>query len=92
MKKWDIWTEGYRATGEDCSAAYQGSVEAETFVDACRLKFGHLDYFEVREPIEITSESARLGLARMGLNQDTSCHLWICRLFDNEADARKRNG
>lgn len=91
-KMYQVWTEGYRATGEHGIATYHGECRAESFIDACKRILGHLDCFEVREPIEVTSETARLGMARMGLNQETVCFLWVSRCFDNEADASKSFG
>lgn len=91
-KMYQVWTQGYRATGEHGTATYHGECYAENFVEACKRILGHDKSFEVREPIEVTSESARLGMARMGINQETVCFLWVCRCFDNEADARKSFG
>lgn len=92
MQKFEIWAQGYRATGEHSTAQFYGVIEAENFVEACKKRFEGDPSFSVEEPIEITSETARLGLKRMGINQETRCYLWICRLFDNETDARKAWG
>ena len=35
MKVYDIWSEGYAATGESGSAWYVGRVYAESFKEAC---------------------------------------------------------
>jgi hypothetical protein len=49
MKTFDIWAEGFRATGESGGATYFGTAEAPTFKDACILLFeGRTDrvYFD----------------------------------------------
>jgi hypothetical protein len=35
MKHFDVWIEGYRATGQSAGASYLGSAEANTFEEAC---------------------------------------------------------
>lgn len=35
MPKFQIWSEGYKATGEAQKACPQGSVEANSFQEAC---------------------------------------------------------
>lgn len=35
MKTFDIWIEGYSATGESGKAQYKGSYQGITFQDAC---------------------------------------------------------
>ena len=35
MKTWEIWSEGYIATGNCSTATYHGSIEASTFQEAC---------------------------------------------------------
>lgn len=34
---WQVWAEGYRATGEVGTATYVGEVLASSFEEACRL-------------------------------------------------------
>lgn len=46
MKKWDIWAEGFRATGEGSGATCMArGVEAESFEEACRKYFKDDPYF-----------------------------------------------
>lgn len=35
MKEWEIWAEGYRATGEHSKAVFIGIAWADTFDEAC---------------------------------------------------------
>lgn len=35
MPKFEVWVEGYRATGDSGTAMYWGTFEAENFDDAC---------------------------------------------------------
>ena len=37
MRVWEIWCEGWRATGGEGGAYHVANVEAETFQDACDL-------------------------------------------------------
>ncbi len=36
MRMWDVWSEGYAATGEHAGAMYHGRWPGETFVEAAR--------------------------------------------------------
>lgn len=88
MKEWEIWSEGYRATGEHGTATYEGKWEGETFDDAVGKyvyikDLGHL------------YESGKRFLPRNedGIMKEVAVHrIWGCRLFDNEADARASFG
>ena len=35
MKEWEIWIEGYAATGEHSTASFEGNAFGETFDEAC---------------------------------------------------------
>ena len=73
---YEIWREGYSATGNEERAEKLGEADGQTFEDACksfvRAHPGLVDTFKIRN--------------------DGHPYLWICRLFDNEADARKSCG
>lgn len=82
MKKFDIWEEGYCCTGESGKAhCLAKDVEGEDFFDAVEKWYNNLpnpkDYGELR-------------ISHSGT--DTDARIWGCRLFDNEADARKSFG
>lgn len=36
MNKWQVWTEGYMATGESGKAIFHGEFDGETFRDAVK--------------------------------------------------------
>lgn len=73
MKTWQIWSEGYAVTGQSGEAHVHGSVEADTFNDAClTLAKRDSEFAQYFDPQKMT--------------------FWGCRLFDNEADARKSFG
>ena len=40
MKVFEIWSEGFIATGDSGPATYHGTQVAETFRQACKLFFG----------------------------------------------------
>jgi hypothetical protein len=73
MPLYEVWAEGYAATGEHGTASYVGSVEASSFEEACRL---------LHDPA---------GYGALGEVGGRPAY-WGCRLFDNEADARKSFG
>ena len=97
MKEYEIWSEGYAATGERGTAHYYGKAMGETFEEACK---------NFRYPEDIWAPSFTPGpnlgrkiVVQKGetLKLDEGGHypypsIWACRLFDNEADARKSFG
>ena len=40
MKKFEVWSEGYRATGESAGAQFHGEAMAENFIEACEKVLG----------------------------------------------------
>jgi hypothetical protein len=73
--KFQLWSEGFAATGESATASYEGEFEGETFMDAylalVKARYGDKppSYVRLNEPV-----------------------IWGCRVYDNEADARKGFG
>lgn len=43
IKKWNIWIEGYSATGQNSRADFKGSFEGKTFKEACITWVATLD-------------------------------------------------
>ena len=80
---YQVWLEGYAATGESGTAQLLGVAHAKNFIEAAKktwrercIKGGHDEkyadnYFSIRDGIP---------------------SIWGCACFDNEADARKRFG
>lgn len=87
MKEFEIWIEGYRATGEYATASYIGKAIGETFEEACR-NFEYPEDFSSMG-IKIYSKGEKLTIDKNGGGRPS---IWGCRLFDNEADARKSFG
>jgi hypothetical protein len=90
MKEFEIWSEGYAATGERAGAHFHGKAMGETFEDACK---------NFREPNDIKDWEGKVIVPKgsplnLDKNRDGSVKLsiWACRLFDNETDARKSFG
>jgi len=73
MKEFQIWMEGYSATGESCGAEFLGKQVADTFEYACIKKVGH------------ALDRNKDGYRKIG----GSLCAWGRRCFDNEADARR---
>jgi hypothetical protein len=69
----EIWSEGFAATGDSGEATLHGTATGQSFAEAClRLAKEQPAFAQHFDPDRMT--------------------YWGCRLFDNEADARKRFG
>ena len=44
-KQWEVWSEGYRATGEHQTAIFWGIFEADSFQGACDIAFADRDAY-----------------------------------------------
>lgn len=94
-KRFEIWMEGYRATGEwggaqriDTNQFTGGpGVEAETFDEAVEILAKQNPELGI-EPF--TRESFTTEEAWK--NRRSNWKVWGCALFDNETDARKAFG
>lgn len=83
MKEYEIWIEGYAATGERAGASYLGKAIGETFAEACR---------NFREPEDVFNMGIQIRKKGDPLKLDEHYpypSIWACRLYDNEADARR---
>lgn len=76
MKEWEVWTEGYTASGERGDATFHGKFMGETFKDAV-IKFRDTK----------CSHPELVYLGRWDVPD-----YWGCRFFDNEEDARRGFG
>lgn len=87
MKKFEIWAEGYAATGEHQTATKIGEGFGETFDDAVK------DYISKTPNHGIEETTRRMYVSEEAYqNRRSKWHVWACSLFDNEADARKSFG
>ena len=77
MSVYDLWMEGYAATGTSSDASFIGTFEANSFLEACD-----------KWASTLTDEQRRLYyepyLGRPAY--------WGCRIFDNEIEARRSFG
>lgn len=71
MKTYEIWTEGYSASGDSSPASYLGQGTGNTFEEAVR------DLAE-KEPRHASYIS---------YNDNGSITYWGCKMFDNQAEA-----
>jgi hypothetical protein len=87
MKLFEIWAEGYVATGEHQRAIKLAEAFAETFDDAVKHYMDTTHNHDVNKVTRkrYTSEEAYQ-------NRRSNWEIWGCMLFDNEADARKSFG
>lgn len=77
VKIFEVWMEGYAATGESAGAEFYGSYEAGTFKEA------------VGKAVEKGIKDKKLQESYYEPNKLT---YWGCRFFDNESEARKGFG
>jgi hypothetical protein len=75
-----IWTEGWRSSDGSATASFEGEFEGESFDEAVE------NYLKDREKFR-WKDIRQLYYKRDGYHS-----VWGCRLFDNEADARKGFG
>lgn len=75
---YNIWSEGYRVTGNEGKAHYIDSSYGASFQEACDKFFSKFSKKELNE--------------RFGGYSSESLSVWGCKLFDNETDARKSFG
>lgn len=87
MKKFEIWMEGYAATGEHGTAQKIGEGTGENFDDAVK------DYMSKNPKHGISENKRARYLTEEGYTKRKSnWNIWACDLFDNESDARKSFG
>ena len=87
MKEFEIWVEGYAATGEYGTAQMIGKGFGETFDDAVR------DYMSknTNNGIEVNDRDRYIN-EESYQKRRSNWNIWACSLFDNETDARKSFG
>ena len=76
MREWQIWVEGYRVTGNEAKASLLAEIEAETFDEA-------VEQYVASRPQEDANffDKRSYGWA-----------YWGCKLWPDEASARKAFG
>lgn len=75
---WDVWIEGYQATGEHGHHKFVGSFRVGSFQDACILA-----------ALKLARGSWKTFNRYYNMEQNT---WWGCHFYDNEADAAKDFG
>jgi hypothetical protein len=87
VREFEIWMEGYAATGEHGTAQMIGKGFGSTFDEAVK------DYMS-KNPKHGIEENGRNRYINEDAykNRRSSWNIWACSLFDNEADARKSFG
>lgn len=97
MKEYEIWSEGYSATGESSTAHYYGKSFGDSFIEACQNFTYPEDIVREWDGFLIVKKGSKLNL---DTNEDGTVRksrtgnpsIWGCALFDNEKDARKLFG
>ena len=81
IKEFQIWSEGFRATGESQGAFFHGTSEGENFKEAVENFANTFPDFKKYYDVRINTKTGEEYLS-----------YWGCQLFDNEQDARKSFG
>jgi hypothetical protein len=83
----EVWVEGFSATGEKGGAWCAGTAEAETLQEACDKLGGDASHlFSEARGEQYGGPGYRL------YDRERLTYWGDCKIFDNEADARKRFG
>ncbi len=87
VREFEIWMEGYAATGEHGTAHMIGKGFGSTFDEAVK------DYMS-KNPKHGIEENGRSRYISEDAykNRRSNWNIWACSLFDNETDARKLFG
>jgi hypothetical protein len=91
VPRFEIWSEGFSATGEHETAKKLGEAEGETFRDACDAYVRanpwarQAGYVRDHKPSDMMPGYEQTAA-------DSPPTIWGCGLYDNEADARKSFG
>ena len=79
MARYEIYEEGYAATGEYGVAHYVGSEEGSTFLDACKNYISRTGYGEIYDGSMFTDGKERVGN-------------WRCYWYPTLKEAQKNFG
>lgn len=88
-KLWEIWSEGYVATGEYSDATKLGEFWANSFDEAVEM------YNKTENGQECPAERntrEKYTTEKYYNNRRSNWSIWVCSLFDTEQEARKSFG
>ena len=87
MKEYEIWVEGYIATGESGVAQKLGSAMGNNFDEAVE------NYINVTPNTNIEANTRNKYISNEAyINKNSNWNIWACNIYDNEVDARKAFG
>ena len=87
IREFEIWAEGYAASGESGTAQMVGKGLGSTFDEAVK------DYMSKNPNHGIEENSRNRYITEDAYkNRRSNWSIWACCLFDNESDARKSFG
>ena len=87
MKAFEIWIEGFAATGQSQGAHMIGSSQGNSFDEA-------VENYIIKNPDCVIEKNGRGRYMddEAYANRRSNWNIWACNLFDNEIDARKSFG
>ena len=83
--EYDIWMEGYAATGESATATYLGKQKGRNFQDAC-MRYWFKE--KIKGYAEADKKNEYYDTKRWDYDPYNNSY-WACRLFQTEAEARE---
>ena len=89
LKEYEVWMEGYRATGEYGTASLWGKSIARSFEEACH-KIACENYLK-RTKEDETNPYKNFGIGRWDYDPHKLTY-WACKLYETELEARKSFG
>lgn len=90
LKEFEVWMEGYAATGEHGTAQLIGKTMARSFTEACHI-LACTQYLEHIKKVHGPNYNEYDNPERWDYDTDRKSY-WGCRFFETEAEARKSFG
>lgn len=87
MKRFDIWMEGYAATGQSSGAQRVGYGQGKNFDEAVKDYMANTPKHGIEE-----NSRKRYRSDEHYKKRDSNWNIWACDLYDNHADAAKAFG
>jgi len=90
LELYEVWIEGYAATGEHETASLLGKAKARNFAQACHMVMA--TKFLERTRVENSPEYKQYSTSSQWSYDPSTLSSWGCRLYWNEELARKSFG
>jgi hypothetical protein len=93
LKEYEVWIEGYEATGNSAEAELLGRVKARNFGQACHIIQSEIFIRETKKINDKSFKGKYSGVNAARWDYDpNNFSVWGCKMFWNEILARKHFG